>query len=137
MKIRVPYLSFLVVLIIIFVSCKKEKESITYPPAPPQVPVSVNREYFWGIPWQKDSSGYVMNLDLGRLTDTAINRGVKVYVAIYSDWSFFYQLPQTLSDPFLTDTINLTFNLIPGHVQVFAKTPVEIKWPSDISILYQ
>jgi hypothetical protein len=74
MKILVPHLSFLVVLIIISASCKKEKKNITYPSAPPQVSVIGNREYFYGISWEKDSNGYVMNLDPQRLTDTAINR---------------------------------------------------------------
>ena len=138
MKLRSPYLGFLVVLIMIFASCHKEKANTTGGPVqPPQVPVISNREYFYNIPWHRDSSSYEMELDLQRLTDTAIRRGVKVYVAIYTDWSFFYQLPQTLNDPFITDTINLTYTLMPGQLKVFAKTPVNLNWPSDISLEYQ
>lgn len=126
------------VLIMIFASCHKEKGVIMDPPVqPPQVSMIGDREYFYGIPWNKDSSGYEMNLDAWRLTGAAINKGIKIYVAIYTDWSSFFPLPMTLSDPFLTDTINLTYTLVPGHVKVFAKTPADINWASDISIEYQ
>jgi hypothetical protein len=139
MKMQLPYLSSLAALIIIisFVACHKEKASIADRRGqPPQVSPIDDREYYYGILWKKDSSGYEMNLDLGRLTDTTIRRGVTVYVAIYSDWSPFYRLPLTLSDPFLSDTVNFTYTLTPGHVKVFAKTPLNIDWPSDISVAY-
>jgi len=139
MKMQLPYLSSLLVLIIIiaFVACSKEKAIITDRPAqPPQVSPIDDREYYYGISWKKDSSGYEMNLGLGRLTDTTISRGVTVYVAMYTDWSPFYRLPLTLSETFLPDTVNLTYTLTSGNLKVFAKTPLNINWPSDISVAY-
>ena len=139
MKLPLLYLRSLVALIIIivFVACHREKASIPDRPAqPPQAAPIDDREYYYGIPWKKDSTGYEMNLDLGRLTDTTISRGVTVYVAMYTDWSPFYRLPLTNSDFELPDSVNLTYSLTPGHVKVFAKTPVNINWPSDISVAY-
>ena len=136
---QLPYLSSLLVLIIIIavVACSKGKAIITDRPAqPPQVSPIDDREYYYGIPWKKDSSGYEMNLGLGRLTDTTISRGVTVYVAMYTDWSPFYRLPLTLSETFLPDTVNLTYTLTSGNLKVFAKTPLNINWPSDISVAY-
>ena len=97
-----------------------------------------NKEYFWKYSWQKDSvNSYQMIVNTWRLTDSAINRGVKVYVAIYTDWSPFERVPQTLHDVFLPDTVNLTYGVTAGHLKVFAKAPFEITWPSDIMIEYQ
>ena len=105
MKMQLPYLSSLAALIIIIslVACHKEKASIADLPAqPPQVSPIDDREYYYGIPWKRDSSGYEMNLDLGRLTGTTISRGVTVYVAMYTDWSPFYWSSADLKRSFLT-----------------------------------
>lgn len=96
-----------------------------------------NKEYFWGYAWQKDSAIYEMKVDTWRLTDSAINRGIKVYAAIYTDWSSFDQLPLTLTDVFLPDTVNLSYTVTAGHLKVFAKAPFDITWQSDVMIDYQ
>ena len=110
------------------------------PSVPPQTSsgfIIGNKEFFYSIPWKKDSSGFKMELDTRRLTDTVINKGVNVSLAINTDWSPFRQLPLTLNDPFLADTINRTYSLMPGQVKIFAKTPLDIKWASDVIIEYQ
>ena len=138
MKIRIQYVSCLVGLMITIASCFKDgKEMMPYTSQMPSEIIPDNIEFFYGIPWQKDSSGFTMELDTRRLTDTVINKGVNVSLAINADWSSFRQLPLTLTDPFLTDTINLTYSLMPGQVKIFAKTPLDIKWASDVIIEYQ
>lgn len=136
---QLPYLSSLLVLIIsiAFVACSKEKaRPAGWPVLPPQVLPVDDREYYYGVAWTKDSSGYEIDLGLARLTDTMISRGVTVYVAMYSDWSPFYSLPLTVSEVFLPDTVNLTYTLTSGNLKVVARTPLNINWPSDISVKY-
>jgi hypothetical protein len=123
-------------------SCFKDGVRMTNPPppGPPQTSsgfIIGNKEFFYGIPWQKDSNGFEMEMDTWRLTDIAINKRINVSLAIYTDWSSFRQLPFILSDPFLPDTIGLTYSLMPGQLKVFAKTPLDIKWASDVIIEYQ
>lgn len=141
--IKYKFLLFLTALILS--ACAKHKVPLpasTYSVAPVfpgfgGVPVD-NKEYFWKYSWQKDSvNSYQMIVNTWRLTDSAINRGVRVYVAIYTDWSPFERVPQTLHDVFLPDTINLTYKVTAGHLNVFAKAPFQIEWPSDIMIEYQ
>jgi hypothetical protein len=120
----------------ILLSCKKENLTITdhISDPPPFVP---DRDYFWGQPWQKTSTGYEMKLQASRLTDSAINKGIRVGLAIYSDWSNFETLPFTINDPsWLRDTINLSYTVTPGKLQIFAKTTVDITWSSDVFIQY-
>jgi hypothetical protein len=94
-------------------------------------------QYFWDNPWEKDSNNYVIKVESFRLTDSAISRGIEVYVAEYSDWSPFRQLPLTLYDPSLPDTVNLSFTAAPGEVQVIAKAPFAITWRGDVFIKYR
>lgn len=97
-----------------------------------------NKEYFWKYSWQKDvANSYEMKVNTWRLTDSTINRGVKVYVAIYTDWSPFERVPQTLHDVFLPDTVNLSYKVTQGLLTIFAKSPFEINWSSDAMIEYQ
>ncbi len=135
---RIQYLSCLVALMIIIASCFKDGEGMTPDPSQTQSEIIIDKkEFFYGIPWQKDSSGFKMELDSWRLTDTVINKRVSVSLAIYTDWSSFCPIPFTLSGPDLTDTINLTYSLIPGQLKIFAKTPLDINWASDVMIEYQ
>ena len=78
------------VLSLSFTSCKKEKEitiPVSIPPTQPGGMLNGNEEYFWGNPWQKNVNDYEMKIETARLTDLALNSGIKVYAAIYSDWS--------------------------------------------------
>lgn len=71
------------------------------------------------------------------MTDSAINKGISVGLAIYSDWSVFETLPFTIDDPtWLRDTINLSYTVTPGKLQIFAKTTDDITWASDVFIQY-
>jgi len=142
MKIQLQFLSCLLTLIISITSCNKSPEVTTYSPPPgpsiPPTPIVIdNKEYFWGYSWQKISGGYEMKLNSLSLTDAAINRGISVHLAIYTDWSMFNQLPLTLRDQFLPDTINLSYTAMRGQLQVFAKAPFDLVWASDVFIEYK
>jgi len=130
-------LSLLIALLIITSSCSKS----TSLPKPdratePLPPFMLNREYFWRHPWQKTSTGYEMILRASALTDSAINKGIKVHVAIESEMMPFERLPVTLNYAFFPDTINLSYTAMPGQLQIFAKTSVNIHWLSDVFIQY-
>jgi hypothetical protein len=142
MKMRIQYVGCLVGLMITIASCFKDGEGISNPPSSNSSQTSSeliigNREFFYGIPWQKDSSGFKMELDTRRLTDTVIKKGVNVSLAINTDWSSFRQLPLTLNDPFSTEVIDLTYLLMPGRLKIFAKTSLDITWASDVIIEYR
>ena len=141
MKIQFRSLSFLLTLIISISSCNKSPEVTTYPlppgPATPPATIVIDKEYFWGSSWQKTSVGYEMKLNSPALTDSALNRGINVRVAIYTDWSMFNLLPLTLYDQFLPDTVNLSYTATRGQLQVFAKAPFDINWASDVFIEYK
>jgi hypothetical protein len=123
-----------------FTSCKKPGYgtiSGASDPLPPPSYSDLNREYYWGRQWRKDSNDYEIKIEASRLTDSALNKGIKVYVAIYSDWSFFEQMPLTLNDADLPDTANLSFNAMPGSLQIIARAPFVLNWSSDILIEYE
>ena len=138
MKSQIHLLSSLIAVLIITSSCSKSK-SLPTPDrhVAPQWPFMVNRDYFWGEGWQKTATGYEMKLPTQRLTDSAINKGIRVGLAIFSDWSGFETLPFTIDDPsYYADTINLSYTAIPGNLTVVAKTSVNITWASDVFIQY-
>src|SRR5258705_9835462 len=101
LKSAIP-ISFLMALI--FFACTKHRDPIIAQPyTGPVSPLIASKEYFWRYTWQKDfANGYeIMNVDSWRLTDSAINKGIKIYVAIETEWSRFERISQTLYDPFL------------------------------------
>ena len=124
--------------VIIFLSCSKNGGLKTNPtPSFPSGMVIGNKEYFWRSSWQKTSEGQEILVETWRLSDSAINRGVTIHAAIYSDWSPFNPLPLTLHELGLPDTVNLTYTIIPGKVKVIAKAPFTITWLSDVMIEYR
>ena len=140
---RTPFKLFccVITLFLINTSCSKSDISphnvvnvinVSVPPALPS-----NREYFWDQSWQKTSTGYEMKLQTQRLTDSVINQGIQVSLAIYSEMTVFEILPSMINDPSLPDTINLSYTATPGELKVFAKTTVNITWQSDVSIVYK
>lgn len=141
-EMKSRYKSFIWPMAVFMIITSCDKSAVT-PPAQVNTTSSppftaLDREYFWGLSWQKTSNGYEMKIQTPRLTDSAINNGIKVGVAIYSDWSVFDVLPFTINDPsWLRDTINLSYIATPGKLQVFATTSVDITWASDVSILFK
>lgn len=135
MKSQIHLLSFLTALLIITSSCSKnESLPLTDRPVEPLPTYMVNREYFWRHYWQKTSTGYEMILHASALTDSAINKGIKVHVAIDSEMMPFEQLPATLY--YYPDTINLSYTAVPGKLNIFAKTSMTLVGPADVFIQY-
>lgn len=96
-----------------------------------------NREYFWAESRQRTANSLEMVLQTQQLTDSIINKGLKVGVAIYADSSRFETLPVTLDDPsWLGDTIQISYTVLPGKLNVFAKTSLNLSWRSDVFIQY-
>lgn len=139
MKTQHKLLTYLAITCITILSCTKNHSApMTDRRIDPLPPYLVARDYFWGEPWQKPPTGYEIKLQSKHLTDSAIRKGIRVGVAIFSDGSNFETLPFTINDPsYFRDTINLTYSALPGQLQVFAKTTVTITWPSDIFIQYE
>lgn len=130
-------LIFAFVGVIFFISCYKEKHFPIDRPIDNSQYFINNREYFWAQSWQRSANGYEMILQTQMLTDSVINRGIKVGVAVYSERSRFEILPVTINDPsWLTDTIQLSFTVTPGKLKVLSKTSVNITWPSDVFIQF-
>ena len=71
------------------------------------------------------------------LTDSAINRGIDVGVAVYSDWDPFEKLPFNYYDYDKKDTIHLSYDVRAGQLQVIAKASFKITYPSDVYIEYK
>lgn len=135
------YIAYLAALFTIIISCNKDIGERTNPiqgPSPQTIVYAVdNKEYFWNQPWQKTSTGYEIKIQTTSLTDSAINKGISVGLAIYSDWSVFETLPFTIDDPtWLRDTINISYTVTPGKLQIFAETTDDITWASDVFIQY-
>jgi len=122
-------------------SCKKD----TYPkpgwrpnnPAPRSGYLVDNKEYFWGVNWHKTSTGYETDFDTGNLTDSAINRGVTVYVAMWTEMTTFQQIPSIFYDFGRNDSIHLSYTAAPGKLKVFAETPLGVDYQSDVLIEYK
>ena len=130
-------ITILSILVLVNFSCKKEKYSPLNRPIDNSNYYLENREYFWGQSWQRIPNGYEMTLQTQMLTDSVINRGIEVGVRIYSERSRFETLPVAIDDPsWLTNTIQLSCAVTPGRLKGFAKTSVNITWPSDVFIQY-
>jgi hypothetical protein len=129
-------ITILLILVLVNFSCKKERYLPLNRPIDNSNYYLENREYFWGQSWQRMPNGYAMTLQTQMLTDSVINRGIGVGVANYSELSRFEILPFTIDDPLLPDTIQLSYTVTPGRLEVFAKTSVNITWLSDVFIQY-
>ena len=135
----------LVVGLTLAASCGKEDAPIPNAPTPPPLPVPVtpagpvahgNQDYFWGYPWSKTSAGYEIKLRTDRLTQDAINRGIKVHVAIWTEMSTFFPIPSRYYEPLHQAYVELSYTAAPGELQVLAKAPFEVKYESDVFIEY-
>lgn len=136
MKSKIQLVSFLIALLITF-SCSKNKGlPINDRPIEPLPPYMVNREYFWGQGWQKTVTGYEMKLSTQRLTDSSINKGIRVHVTIDSEMIPFEPLPVTLNYAGYPDTINLSYTAAPGRLHIFARTSMIFRGPADVFIQY-
>ena len=119
------------------ISCKKEEHLAIDRPIDNSQYFINNREYFWAQSWQRSPNGYEMTLQTQMLTDSVINKGIKVGVAIYSEMSRFEPLPVTIDYSTRPgDTVQLTYTVMPGKLKVLAKTPATITWASDVFIQF-
>jgi hypothetical protein len=136
MKIIITLFAFFVLL----AACKKEAglKDLSSNPTLPYSSIDHNQEYFWMRGWTKLSGNkYKSIINTSRLTDTVLNRGISVWVAVYSDWDPFEQLPFTSNNSFLADTIRFSYTAIPGRVEIIAETALILDWPSDFLIKYR
>ena len=122
--------------------CRKEKDARPYSPPstglpPPSGYVVDNKEYFWAVVWHKTTRGYETDLDTGRLTDSTINRGVNVSVAMWTEMTTFQQVPSIFYDFVRNDSIHLSYTVAPGKLQVLAETPLGVDYQSDVLIEYK
>jgi hypothetical protein len=139
--------SLLVIGLTLAASCDKEDPPIPNPrptllPAPvPVTPVGPvahgNQDYFWGYPWSKTSAGYEIKLRTDRLTQDAINKGIKVHVAIWTEMSTFFPIPSRYYETLQQAYVELSYTAAPGELLVLAKAPFEVKYESDLFIEYQ
>jgi uncharacterized protein (UPF0305 family) len=81
--------------------------------------------------------GHEIHLDTWKLTDSTINKGINVYVAIWTEMTTFERIPLIFYDFLQKDTIHLSYTAIPGQLQVIAEAPFEITYLSDVFIEYQ
>jgi len=134
---------------VILTACRKNDSDRTIrgawpPPSSPQGPASKpsgilvgNKEYFWKKSWDTSAVGYKIILETWRLTPEAINRGIDVYVALSTEMSPFDKIPRSILDPFFTDTVHLSFDVMPEKLQLIARSTVDMtKAESDMYIEY-
>jgi len=124
---------YITLLFMAIAGCSKDPEPVPLRdrlgPPPPRSPY---QEIFWGKKWQKITGGYEIKVQSTSLTDSVINKGISVFVALITDWTPFYQVPSTMSDISLPDTVNVTYTATRGQLQLFAKAPFEMNFESDV-----
>ncbi|MBD0367268.1 MAG: hypothetical protein ICV53_14340 [Flavisolibacter sp.] len=141
MKVPIHFFGCLVVLLTTVAACHKDKA--TPPPnrqdssPPPQGRppltgvIHGNTEYFWGYGWTQTSRGQEIQITTIRLTQEAINKGISVHVAPYTEMSTFSELPVTVNG------IELSYVAEPTHLYVIARAPFTISDASDVYIEYR
>jgi len=141
MKMQFNIFSCLLFLSLTALSCRKEKDTKPYLPStglpPPSGYVVDNKEYFWGVFWHKTTRGYETDLDTSRLTDSTISKGVNVYVAMWTEMTTFQQIPSIFYDFVRSDSIHLSYTVVPGKLQVLAETPLGVDYQSDVLVEYK
>ena len=116
-------------------SCIKYNEG-TYSPGQPPIPS--NQDHFWGQRWDTTSRGYEIHLNAPRLTQDQIIRGINVGIAILTvDDSPWVRIPLSYYEVFLPDTVHLSYEALPGMLNVIARTSFEITFRSDVYIEYR
>lgn len=138
--------TILLISITTLLSCSKDPDNYprSSPPPPPvifQPPPTVmnigNKEYLWGIQWDTSANGYKIIINTTLLTQDAINNGINVYVAPWTEMSVFEKLPYSYQT-FPGDTIHFSYSIIPGELKVYANTNMSQAWDkSDICIEYK
>jgi hypothetical protein len=131
-----PHVISLLWVLLIIGACNKDEVAMPTPPA--GLPAyTYPGEIFWAVPWNKTATGYEIVLNSKRLTQAAINKGVDVSVALWTEMTPFMQIPTTTYDLVQKDTINLSFAVKPDTLRVLAKAPFDITYESDVLIHYQ
>lgn len=123
-------------LLLFVVSCSKEEVgTVANRPVVVQPPAAlrVDEEYFWAQDWQKTTRGQEIIVTSSRLTQAAIDKGIDVSVAIYTEMTLFTWLPTIIT---VTDKIELLYTVEPGKLYVIARTPTPLNFQSDVCIRY-
>ena len=145
MKIQVSVVCCLLVLFLTITSCNKDGEvkNNLFPinnPSSPSQPSGIivgNREYFWGNAWHRTSNGYAINLNTWRLSDSAINRGINIHVAFWTEMTTFEKTPLAFYNFLQRDTVHLSYIAIPGQLQVIGHGALDTTDKSDVFIEYE
>lgn len=123
-------------LLLFVVSCSKEEVgTVANRPVVVQPPpaLRVDEEYFWAQDWQKTTRGQEIIVTSSRLTQAAIDKGIDVSVAIYTEMTLFTWLPTIIT---MTDKIELLYTVEPGKLYVIARTSTPLNFQSDVCIRY-
>lgn len=129
-------MSLLFMLLLFVVSCSKEEVgTVANRPVVVQPPpaLRVDEEYFWAQDWQKTTRGQEIIVTSSRLTQAAIDKGIDVSVAIYTEMTLFTWLPTIIT---MTDKIELLYTVEPGKLYVIARTSTPLNFQSDVCIRY-
>ena len=137
MKSNFKFYCCLLTTFLFIISCSKQEIHPIDRPVFLPSPFELKMEYVWAQPWQKTSTGQQMAIQSLRLTDSAIRKGITVSVAFESEMSVFEKLPTIINYPWLSDTVDLSYTIVPGKLTILAKTSFDIAWPSDVMIYYQ
>jgi len=140
MKKQFKLLTFGVTIIVTIMACDKEPKS--YSPLPQPLPQPTTffegyKEYFWAQKWRKTSTGYEMNLNPLMLTDSAIRKGLKVSVAMWTEMTTYDSVPSIFYDFVRKDSVRLSYTATQGELKMFAKTALELNYESDVLIEYK
>jgi hypothetical protein len=119
------------------ISCSKQIEHPSYQtlPAPLITPIVSNQEIFWAQPWRATQRGYEIDVYPALLTDSAINKGVDVGVAIYSEMTTFETLPRAFYEYTQRDSVYLSCVVTPHHLQIVAQASFDLGYMSSSTYL--
>lgn len=106
-------------------------------PAPGTPASSVHRDYYWGLTWQQTARGYEIAIDSWKITDSAINRGINVHLAIFTEMTTFQKLPLSFYDQVRRDSVHLSYTATRGQILVLARATFNLNYASDVMIEYQ
>ena len=142
MKVQLQLISCVMILLTLILSCNKNDEVITVLPLPPSgLPTlqTSNDVNFWIKHWDTSSRGYEIHLNIQRLTQEQVNKGIDVNIAVLgADNTPWVRIPVNYIDGFLTDTVRLSYAVIPGQLQIIAKTSCPMNnYQSDIFLEYK
>ena len=125
---------------IIVVSCTKDPVLLSSPSpvSPPVFNPFTNRDYYWALSWDTAANGYKIIITDPSLTQDAINKGIDIYLAPWTEMSVFEKLPFDYIDPALSDTLRFSYTIIPGQLKIISNTRLNNRWDqSDVYILFK